>query len=81
MAPEHIKKTSFVCHCRILEFFGMPFGVKNAPTVFQALMTDLFSDYKEHSSPHMDDIVFFSRNWDEHKVHVRQILQKLRGLD
>ena len=74
-APEHIEKTSFVCHRGKFEFLRMPFGVKNAPAVFQALM---LSDCKEYSSLYMDDIVIFSPNWDEHKVHVRQILQKLR---
>ena len=59
MAPEHIEKTSFVCHRGKFELLRMPLGVKNAPAVFQALMTDLLSDCKEYSSPYMDDIVIF----------------------
>ena len=39
MLTEHIGKIAFVCHRGNFEFLRMPFGVKNAPTVFQSLMT------------------------------------------
>ena len=78
MAPEHIEKTSFVYHRGKYEFVGMPFGVRNAPVVFQALMTRLLSDCKNFCSPYMDDIVIFSRDRQEHRIHVRQVLQKLK---
>ena len=78
MAPEYIEKTSFVCHRGKFEFVRMPFGVRNAPAVFQALMTRLLSDCKNVCSRYMDDIFIFSRDWQEHRIHVRQVLQKLK---
>ena len=57
----------------------MPFGVRNAPAVFQALMTKLLSDCKSFSSPYMDDVVIYSGSWTEHKVHIREVLSKVKG--
>ena len=61
------------------EFVRMPFGVRNAPAVFQALMTRLFSECKEFCSPHMDDLVTYSRTWEEHRKHVKEVLSRLKS--
>ena len=46
MHPEDIEKTAFVCHIGKYEFLRMPFGVRNAPAVFQELMHKLFRGVK-----------------------------------
>ena len=79
MVVADIPKTCFVCHRGKFEFVRMPFGVRNAPAVFQALMTKLLSDCKSFSSPYMDDVVIYSGSWAEHKVHIREVLIKLKG--
>ena len=56
----------------------MPFGVRNAPAVFQALMTRILTDCKTFSSPYMDDVIIYSNSWAEHKVHVREVLGRLK---
>ena len=78
MAPGDIERISFMCHRGKFEFLRMPFGVRNTPAVFQALMTRLFAKCKEFCSPYMDDLVIFSDNWAEHRKHVRAVLQCLR---
>ena len=75
MAPGNIEKTSLVCHRGNLR---MPFGVRNAPAVFQALMTRLFAKCKEFCSPYMDDLVIFSDNWAENRQPVRAVMQCLK---
>ena len=42
MHPDDIQKTALMCHQGRYEFLRMPFGVKNAPAVFQELMQWLF---------------------------------------
>ena len=57
----------------------MPFGVKNAPAVFQELMQSIFREDSQYCSPYMDDLIIFSRNWEDHCKHVRIVLGKLRA--
>ena len=78
MVVANIPKTCFVCHRGKYEFLRMPFGVRNTPVVFQALMTKLLTDCKTFSSPYMDDIAIYSDSWAEHKMHVREVLGRLR---
>lgn len=42
MAEEDIAKTGFHTHSGHYEFVVMPFGLRNAPSTFQAIMNDLF---------------------------------------
>ena len=79
MKEEDICNTAFVSHRKKFEFVRMPFGVRNAPAVFQALMTKLFSSCKKFCSPYMDDLVIYSDTWEEHRVHVKEVLAKLKG--
>ena len=78
MSPLDIPKTAFTCHKGRFEFLRMPFGVKNAPAVFQELMQGLFSEDASFCSPYMDDLIIFSGCWEDHVKHVRQVLSKLR---
>ena len=54
----------------------MPFGVKNAPAVFQELMQGIFR--VKYCTPYMDDIVIFSDSWGEHVNHIKTVLTELR---
>ena len=60
MVVADIPKTCFVYHRGEYEFLRMPFGVKNVPAVFQALMTKFLSECKSFCSPYMDDVIIYS---------------------
>jgi len=76
VAPGDIQKTSFVCHRGQYEFLRMPFGVKNAPAIFQTIMQDIFSEHS-NCTPYMDDLVIFSDTWEDHLVHIDSALHTL----
>ena len=78
MSPGNIQKTVFVCHQEKYEFLRMPFGVRSAPAVVQELMQNIFRKCRDFCSPYMDDLVIYSVTWEEHKVHVKKVLQCLR---
>ena len=78
MSQRDIPKTAFTCHKGRFEFLRMPFGVKNAPAVFQKLMQGIFRDDSQYCSPYMDDIIIYSACWEDHVTHVREVLTKLR---
>ena len=78
MKASDIPKTSFICHRGRYEFLRMPFGVKNAPAVFQELMQSLLNPHKGFSTAYMDDVVIFSNSWKEHVSHIKEVLNTLR---
>lgn len=60
------------------EYLVIPFGLTNAPAVFQTLLNDVLRDYLNQSVfVYLDDIPVFSCNLEEHVQHVRQVLQRL----
>ena len=56
----------------------MLFGVKNAPAVFQTLMTNILGECKGYAIPDMDDVIIYSSTWEEHKQHERSVLECLQ---
>mgnify|MGYP003471162135 CR=1 FL=1 len=57
----------------------MPFGLKNAPSTFQAVMNDVFREYlDDFFMVYIDDILIFSRTAEDHLRHVGLILARLR---
>jgi hypothetical protein len=56
----------------------MPFGLSNAPVVFQDLMNDIFWDLLDvHVIIYLDDILIFSKSKEEHPAHVKEVLRRL----
>ena len=78
MAQEDVPKTAFVCQRGKFEFLRMPFGVRNAPAVFQTLMDSVLEGLGSFARAYMDDIVIFSDSWEEHVIHVRKVLAALK---
>jgi transposase InsO family protein len=76
---EDIHKTAFRTRYGHFEFTVMPFGLCNAPATFQRLINDVFRPLLDKSViAFVDDILVYSRTVDEHRRHVREVLQLLR---
>ena len=78
MSEESKDLTTFVCPFGKYRFRRMPFGLKNAPAVFQLLMEQVLVSCKDFSPVYIYDIIIFSSCWDEHIEHVRKVLSALR---
>ena len=76
--PTSQDKTAFVSPFGKFQFQRMPFGLKNAPAVFQRLMEVVLRGCYDCSSPYIDDIIVFSKNKEEHVQHLRCVLAALR---
>jgi hypothetical protein len=74
-----IPKTAFVSRYGLYEYTVMSFGLTNAPAYFMYLMNKVFLEYLDmFVVVFIDDILVYSRSKEEHKEHLRLVLQKLR---
>ena len=78
---EHKSKTAFwTSSGQLNEFNRLPFGLCNAPTTFSRLMDNVLSELSwEVCLYYLDDIIVFSKNWDEHIQRLSMVFQRLRG--
>ena len=71
-------KTAFSCHSGLYRSSRMPFGLTNAPATFQSAMDILLFPFRWKSClVYLDDIIIFSKSWEEHIAHVDEKLSVL----
>ena len=76
---EDQHKTAFQSRYGHYEWKVMPFGLCNALATFQRFMNDIFQDLLDVCVVvYLDDILVFSNSEEDHKHHLRQVLQRLR---
>ena len=80
---ESQEKTAFVTPQGLFEFRVMPYGLTNAPSVFQRLMQHVIAGLNPDEGPdfvvvYIDDILVFSRTLDDHLTHLRLVLERLK---
>jgi hypothetical protein len=73
-------KTAFHTRYGHYEYLVMPFGLCNAPTMFQAYINNILHDYlDEFCIAYMDDVLMYTKgSHEEHIEHVRKVLQCLQ---
>ncbi|GBG74913.1 hypothetical protein CBR_g19427 [Chara braunii] len=77
--PRDRYKTTFKTRYGHFEWVVMPFGLTNGLTTFQGAMTTEFRDMLDRFVLiYLDDILVYSRSLDEHIVHLRAVLDRLR---
>jgi hypothetical protein len=73
------EKTAFRTHLGHFQYKVMPFGLCNAPATFQAAMDEMLAPFfMKHALVYLDDVVIYSKTWEEHLQHVRSVLQAVR---
>jgi hypothetical protein len=71
-------KTAFSTRYGHYEYTVMPFGLVNAPAVFQSYINETVQPYLNvFVIAYLDDIVVYSNTVKEHRKHVRTVLEAL----
>ena len=71
-------ETTFNTPFGLCEFAVMPFGLHNTPVPFQHLMNCVLQGCQRFAQAYIDDVVLFSRIWEEHLQHLRAVLTALQ---
>jgi hypothetical protein len=75
---EDILKTAFTTRYVLYEYLVMSFGLTNAPVHFMYLMNSIFmTELDQFIMVFIDDILVYSKSMEEHKDHLRIVLQHL----
>ena len=69
-------KTAFWGASNLYQWRTMPFGLKNAPAKFQRVMDQVLAGLT-FTRCYIDDILIFSRDFDEHLRHIEAVLRRL----
>ena len=71
-------KTVFTSRYGLYEYLVMPFGLSNAPSVFQRYVNNILKEKLDKGvNVYINDIMIHTETMEEHVLLVRWVLQKL----
>lgn len=75
-----IEKTAFSINNGKFEFTRLPFGLKNAPSIFQRALDDILREHiGKRCYVYIDDIVIFGKNEAEHFKNIELVFRTLEN--
>ncbi|CAL2246607.1 unnamed protein product [Prunus armeniaca] len=77
MSPKDAEKTAFRTPYENFYYTVMPFGLKNAGTTYQRVMTAVFHDMMgKEVEDYVDDLVVKSKTTKSHEEVLRRVLER-----
>ena len=64
----------------VYDFLLMPYGLCNAPAMFQHLMQNCLGELNlTYALIYLDDVIVYSKTEEEHLVHLCAVLERFMG--
>src|SRR4051812_20798192 len=79
MDPIDKDKTTLTCRKGTFRFNVMPFGLRNAPALFQRMMDEVLGDLRwKCCLVYIDDVIIFSTTFQQHIKDMNSVFKKLK---
>ena len=79
MDKDSIEKTTFTCFLGNFAWLKMPFGLSGAVGKFSELMNKVLAGIQyKFTIAYIDDIIIFSKTFEEHLSHIETVFERLR---
>ena len=79
MDADSQDKTAFITQKGLFEFNVLPFCLYNSPETFQRHMTHALRGLQwDICVVYFNDLIIFSRTFDEHSPHLEKVFKRLR---
>ena len=72
------KLTAFSTPWALYEWVRVPYGIMNAPAGFQRFVNGALINLDNVSTAYLDDVLIYSRTFEEHLLSVKRVLKQLR---
>ena len=80
MHPDSVQKTAFSTHLGLFEWLVMPFGLCNAPAVFERLMDKVLSSLQWHGVlVYLDDVMAFGPTFKRALERLANVFERFRA--
>lgn len=78
LKDSDVEKTAFSVNNGKFEFVRLPFGLKNAPSIFQRTLDDILREHiAKRCYVYIDDIVIFGKDQEEHLKNLELVFKTL----
>ncbi len=71
-------KTAFSTPNSHWQYRVLPFGLHGAPATFQRMMDILLRPHQSYAAAYLDDVVVYSKSWEDHLERLPRVLVELR---
>ena len=79
VAPQDREKTAFCTRTALYHFNVLPFGLCNSPAIFSRMISKVLHGIEgKFAMAYLDDILVFSRTFDEHIEHLKDVFTRLK---
>ena len=69
--------SAFVTPDGLYQYTVMPFGMRNAPATFQRMINRVISGL-DGCRAYIDDVIVYSKEWDQHVKQLQEFLRRLK---